>query len=46
MRGNAQVKSSEDMKTFVLTGPALKGEAYIISFEFRYDDSAGANLIR
>ena len=44
--GGGSVKSeSNDKKSAVLTGPALKGESHQISIEYRYDDIAGANLI-
>ncbi len=30
---------------FVISGPALKGEAHAVNFEVRYDGNVGANLM-
>jgi hypothetical protein len=43
--GGTIKSSTTDELDFVISGPALKGEAHTVNFEVRYDGNIGANLM-
>ena len=47
MNGGLIKSQTDNNHEYVLSGEPLKsGETHVISYEVRYDDNAGANMIR